>query len=111
MPALDAATGKLLLDAPGRLFTGPNGHGGTLIALADSGLLDALSERITVVRGIRVAGPSAGSVVASYLDQCLGDPYAGRAGTLAVVLWSVAASTRRPAALAAITSASGSQEE
>ena len=35
MPALDLATGKLLLEAPGRLFLSPNGHGGTLTALAD----------------------------------------------------------------------------
>jgi UDP-N-acetylglucosamine/UDP-N-acetylgalactosamine diphosphorylase len=39
MPALDLATGKLLLETPGRLFTSPNGHGGVLAALADSGLL------------------------------------------------------------------------
>ncbi len=42
MPAADLATGKLLLEAPGTLFTSPNGHGGTLTALADSGLLAAL---------------------------------------------------------------------
>jgi UDP-N-acetylglucosamine/UDP-N-acetylgalactosamine diphosphorylase len=42
MPALDLVTGKLLLEAPGRLFTSPNGHGGTLTALSDSGLLDRL---------------------------------------------------------------------
>ena len=42
MPALDAATGRLLLEAPGKLFLGPNGHGGTLTALADSGLLAEL---------------------------------------------------------------------
>jgi len=42
MPALDLGTGKLLLEAPGRLFAAPNGHGGTLTALADSGLLDRL---------------------------------------------------------------------
>jgi UDP-N-acetylglucosamine/UDP-N-acetylgalactosamine diphosphorylase len=42
MPALDLATGKLLMEAPGRLFTSPNGHGGTLTALADTGLLDQL---------------------------------------------------------------------
>lgn len=42
MPALDLATGRLLLEAPGRLFTSPNGHGGTLTAMADSGLLDRL---------------------------------------------------------------------
>src|SRR5207302_4432460 len=45
MPALDMATGKLLLESPGRLFTSPNGHGGTLTALADSGLLECLAER------------------------------------------------------------------
>jgi UDP-N-acetylglucosamine/UDP-N-acetylgalactosamine diphosphorylase len=42
MPALNWETGKLLLEAPGRLFTSPNGHGGVLIALRDSGLLDRL---------------------------------------------------------------------
>jgi UDP-N-acetylglucosamine/UDP-N-acetylgalactosamine diphosphorylase len=45
MPALDLATGRLLLEAPDRLFTSPNGHGGTLKALADSGLLQYLRER------------------------------------------------------------------
>jgi UDP-N-acetylglucosamine/UDP-N-acetylgalactosamine diphosphorylase len=45
MPALDLATGKLLLERPGRLFTSPNGHGGTLTAMADTGLLDALHHR------------------------------------------------------------------
>ena len=42
MPALELATGKLLLEAPGRLALSPNGHGGTLTALADSGLLAEL---------------------------------------------------------------------
>src|SRR5262249_9454643 len=45
MPALDLATGRLLLEAPGRLFASPNGHGGTLTALADSGLLGQLRRR------------------------------------------------------------------
>jgi UDP-N-acetylglucosamine/UDP-N-acetylgalactosamine diphosphorylase len=45
MPALDHATGQLLFEAPGRLFLSPNGHGGTLTALADSGLLDQLRGR------------------------------------------------------------------
>jgi UDP-N-acetylglucosamine/UDP-N-acetylgalactosamine diphosphorylase len=45
MPALDIATGKLLLDKRGRLFTSPNGHGGTLTALAESGLLKRLTEQ------------------------------------------------------------------
>jgi UDP-N-acetylglucosamine/UDP-N-acetylgalactosamine diphosphorylase len=42
MPALDHATGQLLFETPARLFLSPNGHGGTLTALADSGLLDRL---------------------------------------------------------------------
>jgi UDP-N-acetylglucosamine/UDP-N-acetylgalactosamine diphosphorylase len=45
MPALDLATGKLLLEAPGRLFLSPDGHGGTVTALAKSGLLDRLRRR------------------------------------------------------------------
>jgi UDP-N-acetylglucosamine/UDP-N-acetylgalactosamine diphosphorylase len=45
MPALDLATGKLLLEAPGRLFLSPNGHGGTLLALAETGLLDQMADR------------------------------------------------------------------
>lgn len=45
MPALDMATGRLLMEAPGRLFLSPNGHGGTLTALADTGLLERLRQR------------------------------------------------------------------
>src|SRR5262249_30211819 len=45
MPALDLATGKLLMEAPGRLCLSPNGHGGTLTALAESGLLDRIRQR------------------------------------------------------------------
>jgi UDP-N-acetylglucosamine/UDP-N-acetylgalactosamine diphosphorylase len=45
MPALDLETGKLLREEPGRLFLSPNGHGGCLTALSESGLLDQLRER------------------------------------------------------------------
>jgi len=45
MPAVDLATGRLLLEKPGRIFTSPNGHGGSLTALAESGLLDRLRHR------------------------------------------------------------------
>ncbi len=45
MPALDLATGRLLLEAPGRLFLSPDGHGGTLTALAKSGLLQRLHQQ------------------------------------------------------------------
>jgi UDP-N-acetylglucosamine/UDP-N-acetylgalactosamine diphosphorylase len=44
MPAVDLATGRLLLEAPGRLCLSPNGHGGTITGLRDSGLLDRLDE-------------------------------------------------------------------
>ena len=40
LPALDDETGRLLLDAPGRLAVAPDGHGGMLVALAESGGLD-----------------------------------------------------------------------
>ena len=45
MPALDLETGKLLLEGKGELFLGPNGHGGTITGLADSGLLNVLDKR------------------------------------------------------------------
>jgi UDP-N-acetylglucosamine/UDP-N-acetylgalactosamine diphosphorylase len=45
MPALDLATGRVLLEAPGKLFLSPNGHGGTLTALAGAGLLSELERR------------------------------------------------------------------
>ena len=45
MPAVDIETGKVLLEAPGTLFLSPNGHGGTLTALADTGLLSDLKTR------------------------------------------------------------------
>jgi UDP-N-acetylglucosamine/UDP-N-acetylgalactosamine diphosphorylase len=45
MPALDLATGRLLLEKPGQLFLSPNGHGGTLTGLAESGLLVRLRKR------------------------------------------------------------------
>ena len=45
MPALDLATGRLLMESPGALFLSPDGHGGTLTALAKSGLLAKLSRR------------------------------------------------------------------
>jgi UDP-N-acetylglucosamine/UDP-N-acetylgalactosamine diphosphorylase len=45
MPALDLETGKLLMEERGRLFTSPNGHGGTLTGLAEHGLLECLARR------------------------------------------------------------------
>ncbi len=45
MPAVDLASGRMLLDAPDRLCLSPNGHGGTITGLLDSGILDRLDER------------------------------------------------------------------
>ena len=42
MPAVDRHTGKILLDAPGRVALSPNGHGGSLTGLAENGLIDKL---------------------------------------------------------------------
>ncbi len=45
VPAVDAAGGGLLLEAPGRLATSPDGHGGMLEAFARSGCLDDARRR------------------------------------------------------------------
>jgi UDP-N-acetylglucosamine/UDP-N-acetylgalactosamine diphosphorylase len=45
MPALDLGTGRVLLESHGQLFLSPDGHGGTLTALASSGLLERLRSR------------------------------------------------------------------
>src|SRR5262249_33189820 len=45
MPAVDFATGKLLMEDKGRIFMSPNGHGGALPALVASGLLAELTKR------------------------------------------------------------------
>ncbi|MCX7679238.1 MAG: UTP--glucose-1-phosphate uridylyltransferase [Spirochaetes bacterium] len=44
VPSLDL-DGKLVLESPTRLFKNPDGHGGSLTALASSGVLDALIGR------------------------------------------------------------------
>lgn len=45
MPSVSARGHRLLLEERGRLFLSPNGHGGTLTALAESQVLGALRER------------------------------------------------------------------
>ena len=45
MPAVDATTGELLLAGPGQLFLSPDGHGGTLKALAKEGCLADIASR------------------------------------------------------------------
>jgi UDP-N-acetylglucosamine/UDP-N-acetylgalactosamine diphosphorylase len=45
MPAVDAATGKLLLAEKDSLFLSPDGHGGVVAALAASGAIDDMHRR------------------------------------------------------------------
>ena len=45
MPAVDAQTGRVLLEAPGRIALSPDGHGGILAAMAKSGVLDDIQQR------------------------------------------------------------------
>jgi UDP-N-acetylglucosamine/UDP-N-acetylgalactosamine diphosphorylase len=45
MPAVDAKTGRLLLAAKDELFLSPNGHGGTVAALADCGAIEHMRRR------------------------------------------------------------------
>jgi UDP-N-acetylglucosamine/UDP-N-acetylgalactosamine diphosphorylase len=45
MPAVDCSTGRLLLESPGRISVGPDGHGGTIAALARAGGFDELRRR------------------------------------------------------------------
>jgi UDP-N-acetylglucosamine/UDP-N-acetylgalactosamine diphosphorylase len=72
MPALDWDTGKLLMEAPGQLFLSPNGHGGTLTGLADSGLLSRLEERgIRTVYYFQVDNPIVNLADAEFIGQHL----------------------------------------
>jgi UDP-N-acetylglucosamine/UDP-N-acetylgalactosamine diphosphorylase len=45
MPSLDMKTGKILMEAPGVVATNPDGHGGSLRALAHSGALADMKDR------------------------------------------------------------------
>jgi len=42
LPALDAATGNILLSSPSGLALSPDGHGGLIMALRNAGLLDRM---------------------------------------------------------------------
>ena len=44
IPALDHS-GKLILEQKGRIFMSPNGHGGSLLALKESGAIDDMKSR------------------------------------------------------------------
>lgn len=57
LPALDG-DGRILMAAPDELFLAPNGHGGTLAALAESGCLaDARSRGVDVFSYFQVDNP------------------------------------------------------
>ncbi len=45
MPAVDAETGRVLLESPDQIALSPDGHGGVLAALAQSGALDDIERR------------------------------------------------------------------
>ncbi len=45
MPAVDIDTGKLLLSEKDQMFRSPDGHGGTIAALATSGAIDHMQTR------------------------------------------------------------------
>lgn len=58
MPAVDAESGKVLLAAPDRIATSPDGHGGVLKALAKSGLFDQMRARgIDLIFYLQVDNP------------------------------------------------------
>ena len=58
LPAVDRATGRVLLEAPGRLALSPDGHGGLLSALRRTGALDEMAgEGITTFFTFQVDNP------------------------------------------------------
>lgn len=68
MPAVDEATGKILLDSPDRLATSPNGHGGMLAAFANSGAMaDAKRRGIRELFYFQVDNPFVEICGAEYL--------------------------------------------
>ena len=70
MPAVCARTSRLLLEGPGRLFLSPNGHGGTLTALAECQVLDELRSRgVRHVFYFQVDNPLVKPCDAAFLGQ------------------------------------------
>ncbi len=60
MPAVERASGRILLEAPGKLALSPDGHGGTLDALSASGCLqDAQARGIEHLYYFQVDNPLA----------------------------------------------------
>ena len=72
LPALDAATGDLLLDGPGHLAVAPDGHGGMLVALAEAGGLDWFgSQGVEHIVSFQVDNPLAMPLAAEFLGYHL----------------------------------------
>ena len=72
LPALDAATGRVLLDSPGHLALAPDGHGGLLVALAESGGLDWFDRQgVEHVASFQVDNPLAMPLAAEFLGYHL----------------------------------------
>jgi UDP-N-acetylglucosamine/UDP-N-acetylgalactosamine diphosphorylase len=72
LPAIDAATGRLLLDGPGHLALAPDGHGGMLVALAESGGLDWFTAQgAEHVASFQVDNPLALPLAAEFLGYHL----------------------------------------
>lgn len=73
MPAVDAETGRLLLEAKGKLFLSPDGHGGMLQALVRSGaLLDMRRRGLTQLFYMQVDNPLAVVCDPSFIGYHLG---------------------------------------
>jgi UDP-N-acetylglucosamine/UDP-N-acetylgalactosamine diphosphorylase len=72
LPALDATTGRMLLDGLGHLAVAPDGHGGMLVALAEAGGLDWFgSQGVEHVVSFQVDNPLAMPVAAEFLGYHL----------------------------------------
>lgn len=73
MPAVDKNSGRLLMAAPDQLALSPNGHGGTLQALADHGHLAEMQRRdIKYLFYFQVDNPLVKVADPTYLGQHIG---------------------------------------
>ena len=72
LPAIDATTGRLLLDGPGHLAIAPDGHGGMLVALAEAGGLDWFGNQgVEHIVSFQVDNPLAMPLAAEFLGYHL----------------------------------------
>jgi UDP-N-acetylglucosamine/UDP-N-acetylgalactosamine diphosphorylase len=72
LPAVDATTGRLLLDGPGHLAVAPDGHGGMLVALAEAGGLDWFGRQgVEHIVSFQVDNPLAMPLAAEFLGYHL----------------------------------------